>query len=188
MAEQTYKIVVVGSGGVGKSCITVRFVQGKFIKKYDPTIEDFYRKQIDVDGEAMMLDILDTAGQEEFSALRDSYMRTGNGFLLVYAVNSSSSFDDCNKLRSQIQRIKEKDSVPLVLVGNKCDVDASEREVTTEEGQKMATTFNCAFLETSAKENINIQEVFTTIVRQVKSAEAASNGGKPKKKGMCGSN
>lgn len=62
MSESTYKIVVVGSGGVGKSCITVRFVQGKFIKKYDPTIEDFYRKQIDVDGEAVMLDILDTAG------------------------------------------------------------------------------------------------------------------------------
>ena len=96
MAESTYKIVVVGSGGVGKSCIVVRFVQGKFIKKYDPTIEDFYRKQIDVDGEAIMLDILDTAGQEEFSALRDSYMRTGDGFVLVYAVNSSTSIYDCN--------------------------------------------------------------------------------------------
>ena len=136
MAEATYKIVVVGSGGVGKSCITVRFVQGKFIKKYDPTIEDFYRKQIDVDAEAVMLDILDTAGQEEFSALRDSYMRTGDGFILVYAVNSSTSFDDCNKLRSQILRIKEKENVPMILVGNKCDIE--ERDVTKAEGQELA--------------------------------------------------
>ena len=185
MAESTYKIVVVGSGGVGKSCIVVRFVQGKFIKKYDPTIEDFYRKQIDVDGEAIMLDILDTAGQEEFSALRDSYMRTGDGFVLVYAVNSSTSFDDCNKLRSQILRIKEKDNVPMILVGNKCDIE--ERDVTTQEGQELAKQFSCAFIESSAKENINIPEIFVNIVKKVKETQEASGTGKPKKKGGCGS-
>lgn len=172
MAEATYKIVVVGSGGVGKSCITVRFVQGKFIKKYDPTIEDFYRKQIDVDAEAVMLDILDTAGQEEFSALRDSYMRTGDGFILVYAVNSSTSFDDCNKLRSQILRIKEKENVPMILVGNKCDIE--ERDVTKAEGQELAKQFGCAFIESSAKENINVAEIFVSIVKLVKEAQAAA--------------
>ncbi|CAL5970080.1 Ras-related_protein Rap-1b [Hexamita inflata] len=184
MAESTYKIVVVGSGGVGKSCITVRFVQGKFIKKYDPTIEDFYRKQIDVDSEAIMLDILDTAGQEEFSALRDSYMRTGDGFVLVYAVNSSTSFDDCSKLRSQILRIKEKENVPMVLVGNKCDIE--ERDVTTKEGEELAKTFNCDFIESSAKENINISEIFVKIVKKVKASQEADGVKKPKKKG-CGS-
>eukprot|EP00703_Trepomonas_sp_PC1_P005451 JAP91155.1 Rab-like protein [Trepomonas sp. PC1] len=180
----TFKIVVVGSGGVGKSCITVRFVQGKFIKKYDPTIEDFYRKQIDVDGEAVMLDILDTAGQEEFSALRDSYMRTGDGFIVVYAVNSASSFDDCNKLRQQILRIKEKEKVPMILVGNKCDITA--RDVTTQEGADMAKEFGSAFIESSAKDNINITDIFVTIVKQVKESKNAG-GKKPKKKG-CGAN
>jgi small GTP-binding protein len=172
MAEATYKIVVVGSGGVGKSCLTVRFVQGRFVKVYDPTIEDFYRKQIDVDTEAVMLDILDTAGQEEFSALRDSYMRTGDGFILVYAVNSSTSFDDCNKLRSQILRIKEKEKVPMILVGNKCDVE--ERDVTKVEGQELAKQFGCAFIESSAKQNINVAEIFVNIVRLLKDAQVAA--------------
>ena len=129
-----------------------------------------------------MLDILDTAGQEEFSALRDSYMRTGDGFILVYAVNSSTSFDDCNKLRAQVLRIKEKDNVPMVLVGNKCDVE--ERDVTNEEGQNLAKTFNCGFLESSAKENININEIFVTIVKKVKEAQNAT-GKKTQKKKSC---
>ena len=92
------RIVVIGSGGVGKSCIVVRFVNGIFVKTYEPTIEDFYRKQIDVENETVMLDILDTAGHDEFSALRDSYMKTGDGFIIVYAINSASSFYDCTKL------------------------------------------------------------------------------------------
>jgi hypothetical protein len=72
-----YRIVVVGAGGVGKSALTVRFIQGNFVEKYDPTIEDSYRKQVAVDGVACLLDIMDTAGQEEYSALRDQYMKTG---------------------------------------------------------------------------------------------------------------
>merc|ERR1711924_105017 len=77
-----YRIVVVGAGGVGKSALTVRFIQGNFVEKYDPTIEDSYRKQVAVDGVAVLLDIMDTAGQEEYSALRDQYMKTGQGFIL----------------------------------------------------------------------------------------------------------
>lgn len=188
MAESTRKVVIVGAGGVGKSCVTVRFVQNKFIRKYDPTIEDFYRKQIEVDSEIETLDILDTAGQEEFSALRDSYMKTGNGFILVYAVNSVSSFEDCRNFRSQILRIKEIDAasssskLALVLVGNKCDVDQSEREVTTAEGQRLADEFGCAFMETSAKDNINIHEVFLTIIKKIRVLDSTNGeGGKAKR-------
>jgi len=76
-SQQEYRIVVVGSGGVGKSAVTVRFIQGRFTEKYDPTIEDSYRKSVEVDGQACMYDIMDTAGQEEYSALRDQYMKTG---------------------------------------------------------------------------------------------------------------
>ncbi|KAH3760661.1 Ras family protein [Pelomyxa schiedti] len=80
--ENVYKLVVLGSGGVGKSAITVQFVQGIFVEKYDPTIEDSYRKQIEVDGQACMLEILDTAGTEQFTAMRDLYMKNGHGFVL----------------------------------------------------------------------------------------------------------
>jgi hypothetical protein len=82
-----YKLVVVGDGGVGKSALTIQLIQGQFIEEYDPTIEDSYRKQVLIDGETCLLDILDTAGQEEYSAMRDQYMRTGEGFLFVFALN-----------------------------------------------------------------------------------------------------
>uniref|UniRef100_A0A673JWX4 GTPase HRas-like n=1 Tax=Sinocyclocheilus rhinocerous TaxID=307959 RepID=A0A673JWX4_9TELE len=87
-----YKLVVVGAGGVGKSALTIQLIQNHFVDEYDPTIEDSYRKQVVIDGETCLLDILDTAGQEEYSAMRDQYMRTGEGFLCVFAINNTKSF------------------------------------------------------------------------------------------------
>lgn len=117
-----YKLVVVGAGGVGKSALTIQLIQNHFVDEYDPTIEDSYRKQVVIDGETCLLDILDTAGQEEYSAMRDQYMRTGEGFLLVFAVNSAKSFEDIGTYREQIKRVKDAEEVPMVLVGNKCDL------------------------------------------------------------------
>lgn len=119
-----YKLVVVGAGGVGKSALTIQLIQNHFVDEYDPTIEDSYRKQVVIDGETCLLDILDTAGQEEYSAMRDQYMRTGEGFLLVFAVNSAKSFEDIGTYREQIKRVKDAEEVPMVLVGNKCDLSA----------------------------------------------------------------
>ena len=101
-----YKIVVLGSGGVGKSALTVQFVQGIFVEKYDPTIEDSYRKQVEVDGQQCMLEILDTAGTEQFTAMRDLYMKNGQGFVLVYSITAQSTFNDLQDLREQILRVK----------------------------------------------------------------------------------
>jgi small GTP-binding protein len=84
------------------------------VDEYDPTIEDSYRKQVVIDGETCLLDILDTAGQEEYSAMRDQYMRTGEGFLLVFAVNNAKSFEDISAYREQIKRVKDADEVPMV--------------------------------------------------------------------------
>ncbi|GFR09369.1 GTPase NRas [Trichonephila clavata] len=117
-----YKLVVVGAGGVGKSALTIQLIQNHFVDEYDPTIEDSYRKQVVIDGETCLLDILDTAGQEEYSAMRDQYMRTGEGFLLVFAVNNAKSYEDISMYREQIKRVKDADDVPMVLVGNKCDL------------------------------------------------------------------
>jgi len=79
----------------------------------DPTIENSYRKQVEIDGETCMLDILDTAGQEEYSAMRDQYIRTGQGFLIVYSVASRSSFDAVANFRDQILRVKDEDEYPM---------------------------------------------------------------------------
>eukprot|EP00027_Filamoeba_sp_ATCC50430_P011101 CAMPEP_0168551346 /NCGR_PEP_ID=MMETSP0413-20121227/6123_1 /TAXON_ID=136452 /ORGANISM="Filamoeba nolandi, Strain NC-AS-23-1" /LENGTH=153 /DNA_ID=CAMNT_0008581865 /DNA_START=131 /DNA_END=592 /DNA_ORIENTATION=+ len=146
-----YKLVIVGGGGVGKSALTIQLIQNHFIDEYDPTIEDSYRKQVTIDDETCLLDILDTAGQEEYSAMRDQYMRTGQGFILVYAITSRSSFDEIVSFKEQILRVKDKDKVPMVLVGNKSDLE-SERQVTTGEGQELAKSFFCPFFESSAKD------------------------------------
>ena len=90
---------------------TVQFVQGIFVEKYDPTIEDSYRKQVEVDGQQCMLEILDTAGTEQFTAMRDLYMKNGQGFVLVYSITAQSTFNDLMDLREQILRVKDTDDV-----------------------------------------------------------------------------
>lgn len=79
-----YKVVVLGSGGVGKSALTVQFISGKFVERYDPTIEDFYRKEIQIDGAPSVLEILDTAGTEQFASMRDLYIKNGQVIVNVY--------------------------------------------------------------------------------------------------------
>ncbi|KAI4273654.1 MAG: hypothetical protein L6R38_006283 [Xanthoria sp. 2 TBL-2021] len=123
-----YKLVVVGGGGVGKSCLTIQLIQSHFVDEYDPTIEDSYRKQCVIDEEVALLDVLDTAGQEEYSAMREQYMRTGEGFLLVYSITSRQSFEEIMTFQQQILRVKDRDYFPIIIVGNKCDLDA-ERQV-----------------------------------------------------------
>ena len=154
-----YKIVVLGSGGVGKSALTVQFVQGIFVEKYDPTIEDSYRKQVEVDGQQCMLEILDTAGTEQFTAMRDLYMKNGQGFVLVYSITAQSTFNDLTDLKEQILRVKDSEEVPMVLVGNKCDLE-DERVVGKDQGMMMARQFgSCTFMETSAKAKIGVTDV-----------------------------
>uniref|UniRef100_A0AAV2LZP8 Ras-related protein Rap-1b n=1 Tax=Knipowitschia caucasica TaxID=637954 RepID=A0AAV2LZP8_KNICA len=169
-----YKLVVLGSGGVGKSALTVQFVQGIFVEKYDPTIEDSYRKQVEVDGQQCMLEILDTAGTEQFTAMRDLYMKNGQGFALVYSITAQSTFNDLQDLREQILRVKDTEDVPMILVGNKCDLE-DERVVGKEQGQNLARQWsNCAFLETSAKSKINVNEIFYDLDRNYFPVDCAS--------------
>ena len=178
-----YKIVVVGGGGVGKSALTIQLIQNHFIDEYDPTIEDSYRKQVTIDDETCILDILDTAGQEEYSSMRDRYIRTGEGFLMIYSITSRSSFisNELDSLRNQILRIKDADSVPLVLVGNKCDLE-EERQVETMEGENLAKEWNCPFYESSARHRINVEEMFYDLVRQIRRTHSDCISQKRRKK------
>ncbi|KAJ3443120.1 ras-like protein rasd [Anaeramoeba flamelloides] len=162
-----YKLVVVGDGGVGKSALTIQFVQSYFVDEYDPTIEDSYRKCCCIDEECCLLDILDTAGQEVFTTMRESYMRVGEGFLIVYAINSRNSFDGVSSYREQITKVKDSDDVPIIIVGNKNDLE-NERLVSRGEGEDLAQSFNCSFLETSALSRTNVEEAFFGLVRKIR--------------------
>ncbi|KAI9908108.1 hypothetical protein PsorP6_003703 [Peronosclerospora sorghi] len=153
--NKEYKLVVLGSGGVGKSALTIRLVTDNFLEDYDPTIEDSYRKQTTIDNSPALLDILDTAGQEEYTSMQDQWMREGKGFLLVYSVTSRSSFDDIAAFKDKILRAKDVDNVPIVLVGNKCDLEA-QRQVAANEGKDLSRHWGCAFMETSAKERVSV--------------------------------
>ncbi|KAH7967217.1 hypothetical protein HPB49_023560 [Dermacentor silvarum] len=133
----TYKLVVVGDGGVGKSALTIQFFQKLFVTDYDPTIEDSYIQHTEIDGQLCILDVLDTAGQEEFSAMREQYMRKGDGFLLVYSVTDKQSFDNMCHFHTQILRVKDRDSYPMLLVANKVDL-VHLRRVSEEQGRELA--------------------------------------------------
>jgi len=158
------------------------YIQSHFLKKYDPTIEESYRKQVTVDEKSYLLEILDTAGTEQFTAMRDLYMKNGQGFALVYSIVSDSTFHDLKAIRNHIMKVKDADSVPMVLVGNKCDLE-DKRVIQKDQGRALAEDFglnpDSHFYESSAKNRTNVDEIFLDLVRQVVAATP------PSKRGGC---
>ncbi|PWN26692.1 putative RSR1-GTP-binding protein [Jaminaea rosea] len=164
------RVVIMGGGGVGKSALTVQFVRNVFVSTYDPTIEDTYRKVISIDGQQCLVEILDTAGTEQFMALKELYMKSGQGFLLVFSLTQLSSVNELGPLREQIVRIKGS-KVPIVLVGNKSDL-RPERQVPREVGTNLSRAWgNVPYYEASARKKINVDEIFADIVRQCRAWE-----------------
>lgn len=174
-----YKIVVLGAGGVGKSALTVQYVQNVYLESYDPTIEDSYRKVTEIDQRPCTLEILDTAGVEQFTAMRELYIKNGQGFILVYSVNDKDSLKELLELREQVVRIKDNANVPMVLVANKSDLE-NERQVPPEMGVQVANSWGkTPFYETSAKYCLNVHQVFTDLVRQIMRRDSAFGGSFP---------
>mmetsp|Transcript_7559 Transcript_7559/g.19308 ORF Transcript_7559/g.19308 Transcript_7559/m.19308 type:complete len:218 (-) Transcript_7559:212-865(-) len=176
MAE-SMKIVVVGTGGVGKSAMTLRFVKNEWVSKYDPTFCDSYAKTVEVDGEAIDVEILDTAGQEAYAALREKWLHEGHGFVLVYSIVKDETLEDLVALRDQILEANPNPDVPMILVGNKLDLE-DERVVSKKEGDQQATAFNCVnFVEVSAKEDIGVSGAFETLIRTVAKTQPGIGNG-----------
>ncbi|XP_040551321.1 GTP-binding protein Rheb isoform X4 [Gallus gallus] len=142
----------------GKSSLTIQFVEGQFVDSYDPTIENTFTKLITVNGQEYHLQLVDTAGQDEYSIFPQTYSIDINGYILVYSVTS-------------IKRI------PIMLVGNKKDLHM-ERVISYEEGKALAESWNAAFLESSAKENQTAVDVFKRIILEAEKIDGAASQGK----------
>jgi len=189
-----FNVVVMGTGSVGKSALVVQFTTNTFVEDYDPTVEDSFRKDVMVDGKTSVLDILDTAGQEEFESLYDRWVRPAHGFLLMYSLTLKATFEEVQVLKDKIVRIKdtlaeatggEEANIPMVLVGNKCDLE-QDREVTREEGQAVADKWGCCFFETSAKTKKNVHECMHQLIRDIRK-ERPNKPEVSKKKGIFSS-
>ncbi|KAF9951657.1 hypothetical protein BGZ65_005819 [Modicella reniformis] len=180
-----HKVIMVGSGGVGKSALTLQYMYGDFVEEYDPTKADSYRKKITFDNQPCQIDILDTAGQEEYAAIRDNYYRSGEGFLCVFSICEYESFQHTQEFKDQISRVLDDDKVPFILVGNKADL-SQRRKVDPREAAARATDWNCQYIETSAKTRQNVDEVYTLLMRLIQERkQSAKERERKKKKGKC---
>ena len=164
---------------IGKSAITVRLIAGTFLAIYDPTIEESYKSSMQIGDNVVAFEILDTAGQEDYSAMRENYIRDGDGFVLVYSIISQQSFQEVVQIRDLIYRVLDKDPnndhIPIVIAGNKCDLKL-ERKVMTGDVQAKADAWKIKFFETSAKEGINIKELYETVIKDAYEIKKAEEG------------
>lgn len=164
---EEFKIVILGEGGVGKSAITVQFLQNKFSENYDPTIQEFYQKNITVDNQFYRLEILDTAGQEEYISIRDSFSKDGDGYILVYDLTNLWTFNQIEPLINRIyQNNIYKNIIPIIICGNKLDLN-NKRQVSYKDGLILSEKLGCKFIECSAKTYTNVDQVWHEMVREI---------------------
>ncbi|XP_003386099.1 PREDICTED: ras-related protein O-RAL-like [Amphimedon queenslandica] len=176
-----HKVIMVGPGGVGKSALTLQFMYSEFVENYEPTKADNYRKKATVSGQECQIDILDTAGQEDYAVIRDNYFRTGEGFICVFSVTERETFEGMKDFREQILRVKVDDKVPMILVGNKIDLQ-DQRVVSFDEAKALAHSWGVPYEETSAKTKLNVEKVYYDLVLVIKEKKDSVNGANQKKK------
>ncbi|KAM3927802.1 ras-related protein Rab-10-like [Leptodactylus fuscus] len=152
------KLVMTGDSNVGKTCIVSRYTENTMPSYISTVGIDFKTKTVLIDETPLKLQIWDTAGQERFHTLSVSYFRGAHGFILVYDITNSVSFENTSLWMKDI-KMKAGEEVEVVLLGNKCDRE-DEREVSKERGEKLAWEYGIPFFETSAKQNTNIENAF----------------------------
>ena len=158
------KIAVLGQSMVGKSALTFRFINNKFPTEHDTTIEDSYSIPAKIDDIQCQLEILDTAGQDDYQTMLDTWINSADGFILVYSIDNKESFESTKTRYDRIIRLKEGQKVSIIVVGNKCDLE-DKRQVSKEEVEKYCNVMNISFLEASALNTINVKESFLTVSR-----------------------
>jgi len=163
-----FRAVILGSGGVGKSALTLRFIKNQFLDIYDPTIEETFMKDVDVEGQQVRLEVLDTAGAEQFTAISELYLKGADGFILVYSLTSKQTLVELEPILCQILQVKgcKQTEIPIIVVGTKADLDG-EREVSRRSTQQFSNQWNLPFTETSAKRDIGVAVAFNELAKRM---------------------
>ena len=165
--EQLIKIVIIGDSGVGKSSIIVRFADNKYDDYFLPTIGlEFSIKKITIDDNLYKIHMWDLAGQERFRSITTSYYRNAQGILLAFDIANLDSFKNVEKWLFDIYKYSG-DNTKIILIGTKSDLE-TERKISRENAEKFAKSINVSYYEISSKTNININEVFEDMVKQIK--------------------
>ena len=161
-----YKVTLVGDSGVGKTCLLSMYVKG-MCEQSIPTIAiEFCTKEIELyDGTKIKVQLWDTAGQERFKSLAMTYYRKAYGILLLFDVTKRSSFLACKNYLEEVRINSDKKCV-VYLVGNKIDL-INNREISTEEAENFAKKENIKYIETSALKNMNVTDVFTSLLNNI---------------------
>jgi len=174
------KIAVLGSRSVGKSSLVKQFIENHFVDSYYPTIESTFAKSVVYKGIEYDCHIIDTAGQDEYSPINSQYAIGIHGYILVYSIASRNSFDMIQVVHDKIVDYCGLSDIPCVIVGAKCDLNMS-RQVDSLEGLKLSHTMKTAFVETSAKNNINVGKVFELCLAEIEKRNAANDSDTPSK-------
>lgn len=177
VASQVEEDQALHAVDTGKSSLTIQFVEGQFVDSYDPTIENTFTKMITINGQEYHLQLVDTAGQDEYSIFPQTYSIDINGYILVYSVTSNKSFEVVQVIHEKLLDMVGKVQVPIMLVGNKNDLHM-ERVISCEEGKALAESWNAAFMESSAKENQTAVEVFRRMILEAEKMDGGVQPGK----------
>lgn len=167
-ADYKLQLIIIGDSGCGKTSFMDRYCDGQYRVAYNATVGiDFKVKTIKTTNDKRVkLQIWDTAGQEKFNSITTAYYRNARGVVLMYDVTRENTFESLRKWFNLVSEFGRSDA-EIVVVGNKCDSTSEKRQVSTERGEKLATEMGCHFFECSAKENINVDNVFVRIAEEV---------------------
>src|SRR3990167_211140 len=169
MATESTRIILVGAGGVGKTSILERYVSDTFTEEGEYSTKDENKqKAVKIDDKELLLDIWAVVDETQcYTTMRSEYLRKGMGYVCIYSITSISSFERIEDKIQQSYRLADDETFnKIIIVGNQCDLEA-ERQVSYEEGEKFAKEKKLLFFESSAKNNINIEQIFTTLVQVI---------------------
>ncbi|KAI4878757.1 hypothetical protein NFI96_028757 [Prochilodus magdalenae] len=163
-----FRLIVIGDSTVGKSCLIRRFTEGRFAQVSDPTVGvDFFSRLVEIEpGKRIKLQIWDTAGQERFRSITRAYYRNSVGGLLLFDITNRRSFQNVHEWLEEARSHVQPHSIVFLLVGHKCDLE-TQRQVSQQEAEKLAAAYGMRYVETSARDAINVERAFTELTRDI---------------------